>query len=250
MRNVLIPMAGRGERLAGYGDTIKPLISINSQPMFVAAVNSLVWGVDGNLIFCVHSEHVDEFGIDKIVKHHYPDARVVVVDRREGPADTCIQAKQFIDNDEELIIANCDQVMSWSFNRFRDFLRSTDADGVLVCYPFDQPSNSFVEVDENDCAVRVVEKEVISNVASNGIHWWRRGCDFVWSMQDAERSGNGEFYVAPSYNTLIAAGRKIVVYRIDGKYHHAIGTPHDLDAYLKRVDNFEIKYELYESLDP
>ena len=46
---------------------------------------------------------------------------------------------------------------------------------------------------------------------------------------------NGEFYVAPTYNSLIKKGKKIGVYHIPNEQHNAVGTPEDLIKYADKV---------------
>ena len=84
---------------------------------------------------------------------------------------------------------------------------------------------------------RVVEKEVISNEATVGIYNFRRGADFVKAANDMIRRDervNGEFYVAPTYNSLIRDGQKIGIHNIgseaDGMY--GLGIPADLEFFL------------------
>jgi len=45
---------------------------------------------------------------------------------------------------------------------------------------------------------------------------------------------NGEFYVAPAYNQLIAQGYRFGIYNIgsDGSGMYGLGTPTDLDNFL------------------
>jgi dTDP-glucose pyrophosphorylase len=80
----------------------------------------------------------------------------------------------------------------------------------------------------------VKEKEVISNVATNGFHWWKKGVFFVESVNQMKRNKdnvNGEYYVAPSYNYMIQRGMKVMPYAFN--MHYPIGTPKDYETYKK-----------------
>ena len=75
---------------------------------------------------------------------------------------------------------------------------------------------------------RVVEKEVVLEHATVGSNF-ARGADFVWAadrMIAGNRRVNGEFYVAPAYNELVAAGRTIVPWNVGrvGAGMHGLGT--------------------------
>ena len=85
-----------------------------------------------------------------------------------------------IDNDEELIIANCDQVMHWDVVNVLEELRQYDAG--LVTINSNEPKHSYAKV-ENGLVTEVVEKKVISDIALTGIHYWKRGSDFVASAK-------------------------------------------------------------------
>jgi hypothetical protein len=71
-----------------------------------------------------------------------------------------------------------------------------------------------------------------------GIYNFRRGKDFVKAadkMIAQNKRVNGEFYVAPVYNELIAEGGRIGVFNIgeEGQQMHGLGTPEDLESFLK-----------------
>ena len=78
------------------------------------------------------------------------------------------------------------------------------------------------------------EKEPISNIATCGIYWFRHGSDFVSnaeSMIENDLRVNGEFYVAPTYNQMIGDGKKVSPFYVTKM--HGIGTPEDLNNYLR-----------------
>ena len=47
---------------------------------------------------------------------------------------------------------------------------------------------------------------------------------------------NNEFYIAPTYNEMINENKKIGVYHIDKSNHWSVGTPYDLEKYLKHAN--------------
>jgi dTDP-glucose pyrophosphorylase len=115
---------------------------------------------------------------------------------------------------------------------------SRNLDGLIMTMHANDPKWSFVGLDESDLVHTVVEKEVISNEATVGIYNFKRGSDFVSSadqMINLNLRVNNEFYVAPVYNQLIKIGRNIGIYNIGkvGAGMHGLGTPDDLDSFLK-----------------
>jgi dTDP-glucose pyrophosphorylase len=236
--NILIPMAGLGSRFP-KSKLPKPLIDVNGKPMVQRAVESM--GIDGNLIFIIRSEHNVEFNLDEKIKDLFPESTIISVDYlTEGPACTAILAKNIIDKDEPLIIANCDQIMNWDHETFSLFCKNYPHDGFVVTYFANTEKNSYVKIQNNGFAKELKEKEIISNISTNGIHFWKKGSDFVQSVYDMiennDRAPNGEFYIAPSYNYLINKNKKIGIFHIPNCQHWAVGTEEDLDIYI-RSDN-------------
>ena len=89
-----------------------------------------------------------------------------------------------------------------------------------------------MKLDPHGEVTEIKEKIVISNIATNGLHFWKNGKDFVYSakeMINAEERYNNEFYIAPSYNYLIKTNKKILPYFYN--LHFPIGTPEDLKIY-------------------
>ena len=232
--NILIPMAGRGSRFVTSGYTVpKPLIPIEGKPMIEHAVDTL--GIKGNLIFITQTEH----DLASHLYNIYPTCKVIEINKvTDGAACTALLAKEYINNDSPLIITNCDQVMWWDDKSFSTFVKNYPYDGFVVTYTSDTPKNSYIKLNREGFGVKLAEKEVISSISLNGIHYWKHGRDFVNSAEDTINRNirfNNEFYIAPTYNSLIEKGRKIGVYHIPNEQHNAVGTPEDLIKYTDRL---------------
>lgn len=241
--NLLIPLGGRGKRFSdsGYND-IKPFIEVIDDSMIRTVINNL--NSEGvNFIFIINEEYIsaDEF-------REHVDSMGISYDLlstprlTEGPACTSLFAKHLIDNQTPLIIVNCDQViLDFDLENIEKFVSSTECDGFLGCFLSSSKKNSYVRLDPNGEVCDVKEKIVISNIATNGLHYWRRGSDFVRSAKEmikADDRYNNEFYVAPTYNYLIKDGKKILPYFFN--LHFPIGVPEDLDNYKNKVRNGSI----------
>jgi NDP-sugar pyrophosphorylase family protein len=155
----------------------------------------------------------------------------------KGAACTCLIAKSLINSSKPLIITNCDQIMEWNSEEFLKECNK-EIDGVVVTYKENTPKNSYVMIDKEGFATKFAEKEVISNHSLNGIHYWKKGSDFVKSAEKMIKENirvNNEFYIAPTYNQMIEENKKITIYKIERKSHHPVGTPED----LKKYENFK-----------
>jgi dTDP-glucose pyrophosphorylase len=237
--NILIPAAGTGSRfkIDGYTD-IKPMIKIGDKTMIELAINSLQ--LSGQFIFVVNKGNGQLEELVSEIKRVVPDAIIIEIDYlTEGPASTALLASEYIDNDTPLVIANCDQIMEWGENEFSDAIFNTDKDGLVVTYNVVTEKNSYVKIDENGNAVMFAEKQIISEHSLNGIHFWKKGSDFVLSTKQMIEKNiryNNEFYVSQTYNELIELGKKIGIYEIPTNKHWAVGTPSDLKLYLDHAN--------------
>jgi dTDP-glucose pyrophosphorylase len=232
--NILIPMAGLGSRFPNHSKP-KPLIDVFGKPMIQAAIDSLA--VQGNLIFIVRSQHIEQYEIDKKLKDIY-DCQILCVDHlTEGPACTALLAEDIINNDQSLIIANCDQIMHWDSETFKSYCENYPHDGFIVTYFANTNKNSYAKLDKNGFVTNIKEKEIISNVSLNGIHFWKHGSDFVSSAKEMismdDRAPNNEFYIGPSFNYMISKNLKVGIFHIPNEQHWAVGTEEDLDIYMR-----------------
>ncbi len=232
-------MAGRGSRFADAGYELpKPLIEIHGQPMIQYVINNLRPNQPYRFIFLCLSEHIKKYGVDQLLKSWEPNCEIVAVDRvTDGAACTVLLAKKFIDTDESLMIANSDQWVNVDINAYFNVIESRQLDGLIMTMWADDPKWSFVRLDESKSVTEVVEKKVISNEATVGIYNFKRGVDFVKAAENMIRKDlrvNGEFYVAPVYNELIASGQLVGYYNIGqvGSGMHGLGVPADLNEFL------------------
>jgi NDP-sugar pyrophosphorylase family protein len=234
--NILIPMAGEGTRFPRDTYKIpKPLIDIHGTHMIQKAIESL--GLPGTYHFVIRKDsYYDQ--VCSLLHRILTDPKIISVEETtEGPASSCLLFKDYIDNEEELIIANCDQVMWWDSDLFLTVARYYKYDGMVVTYTTDTPKNSYAEIDRKGFVKRIAEKEVISDISLNGIHYWRKGKYFVQSAESMikynDRAPNGEFYVGPSYNHMISNGLKVGIHHIPNYQHNPVGVPEDLEKFKK-----------------
>lgn len=232
--NVIIPMAGNGSRFPKDQYLPKPLIDVNGKPMIVRAIESLDIK-NAQWYFIIRKDHFTD-AVKDIISKIVSGPKFYEVDKTtEGPACSALLFKEHINNNQELIIANCDQIMEWNSDLFFHNVRLYD--GAVVTYHSDTDKNSYVRLDRKGRAVQFAEKEVISNISLNGIHYWKHGKHFVHSAEAMiaadDRAPNGEFYIAPTYNYMIKDKKAVGIYHIPNEQHHAVGVPVDLERFLK-----------------
>ena len=233
--NVLIPMAGAGSRFekAGYSFP-KPLIEVEGKPMIQVVVDNLNY--ESNHIFLVQRLHREKYNLDSLLPLITKKCDILEVNGiTEGAACTTLLAKDLINNDNPLIIANSDQFLEWNVNDFMYKMKEQDADAGIVTFTATHPKWSFAKVDEYDFVTEVAEKNPISDIATVGVYYWKRGSDYVkYAERMIEKNirFNDEFYVCPVFNEAISDNKKIKIYHINKM--HGLGTPEDLNNFLNR----------------
>jgi beta-phosphoglucomutase-like phosphatase (HAD superfamily)/dTDP-glucose pyrophosphorylase len=231
--NVLIPMAGAGSRFAQAGYTFpKPLIEVRGKPMIQVVVENL--NIEANYIFLVQREHYETYNLKYLLNLIAPGCKIVQVDGlTEGAACTTLLAKEHIDNDAPLVMANSDQFVEWNSNECMYAFSADSIDGGILTFKATHPKWSYAKLDENGFVFEVAEKKVISDEATVGIYYWRHGSDYVKYAEQMIAKNirtNGEFYTCPVFNEAVGDGKKVRVKNIEKMW--GIGTPEDLNYFL------------------
>lgn len=234
--NIVIPMGGAGRRFAEKGYSFpKPLIEIEGKPMIQLVLENL--RLDGRYIFIVDPPTLKNYNLETMLNILAPGCVVIPEEgQRQGAAYATLLAEQYIDNDQPLIIANCDQLVEWNPLQFMYKAQEQGVDGSILTFESVHPKWSYAKTNEFGIVTEVAEKNPISNQANVGIFLWRRGKDYVRclkKMVDKNVRVNGEFYVCPVFNEGIEEGLKFSTYRVDKMC--GIGDPESLEEYLNRV---------------
>lgn len=230
--NIVIPACGYGRRFQDVGIWLtKPLIKVFDRTLIDWSVSSL--GLKGNYIFIIREEDQIKFSLASYLRDTFGRCQIIQLkEGTEGAACTVLKATKYINNDNPLLVANCDQYIEWNPNSFFNKIVNFKADGGILTFNADHPKWSYVRLNDQELVAEVAEKKVISNHASVGVYYWKKGKYFVDSakrMIDLEDRVNNEFYIAPSYNYCIEDGARIIHYPV--RRMLGLGTPEDLEQF-------------------
>ena len=207
---------------------------LTADPLIQVVVENLGFS-DSKHSFIVQESHRKKYNLDSMLSIISKDPNIVDVDGiTEGAACTTLLAKEYIDNDNPLIIANSDQFVDWDTSEFMYKMQEQDVDAGILTFKSTHPKWSFAKIDELGYVTEVAEKNPISDIATVGIYYWKRGSDYVKyaeQMIKENKRFNNEFYVCPVFNEAIADGKKIKTYDIDKMW--GLGTPEDLNNFLQ-----------------
>lgn len=235
---IVVPMAGRGSRFADAGFAKpKPLIEIDGHPMIELVVANLRPSRPHRFVFIAQRAHAEEFDLPAVLSRIAPGCGLVLLDGvTEGAACTVLTATAELDLDAPLMIANSDQ---WVDIEIDDYLAAHDAsgrDGWVMTMTATDRKWSYVRFDEAGRCVGIVEKVPVSDCATVGIYNFataRQFVDAAGTMIAEDRRVNGEFYVAPVYDDLVAAGGSFGVYDVGAEAAgmYGLGIPSDLELF-------------------
>lgn len=252
--NIVIPMAGAGQRFvdAGYKVHKPAILTIDRYtgrlcPMVVCATRDLpgVQPEGKNVIFIERAFHKKD-GVETEIAKYYPKARFVTVDYlTEGQACTCLLAKPWINNDEELLIAGCDNGMVIDQDKFCEMKSKCDV--LVFTYRHNEAVTAnpnaygWVHVN-NDLSISGLSiKKAISDNPMNdhaivATFWFKKGRYFVDAAEKMIRENDrikNEFYVDEVIKHSIELGQKCKVFEIDR--YIGWGTPKDYELYMATI---------------
>lgn len=229
--NVVIPCAGAGSRFEP--SVPKPLIDVNGKPMIQRVIENL--NIDANYIFITQEKH----NLHHILNLLLPQYQIITLSElTQGATETVLKARNIIDNENPLLIANCDQILEWDVKKFIEKVNGCECDGAISTF-VDSDSIlketskwSHIKV-EDGIVTKVAEKVPISDIATTGIYYWKHGSDFVKyadQMIEQDIRVNNEYYVCPVFNEAIEDGKKFIIDNCEKMW--GIGTPEDLNYFL------------------
>lgn len=243
--NIVIPMAGKGQRFidAGY-TTPKPLLKVGDKEVIGHIIENMRMP-NAQFIFIVREDHCKEYELDKKLLEYEPNAKIIVINEvTQGSVCTVLKAKEYFNDDNPVIIKDCDEITNWDPMHFFEYVNRRRADGAIVTIHTDRPSFSFSRVDSKGHIIETAEKTVISNHGSVGIYYFARGRDLIKyaeKMIEKNIRVNNEFYTAPVYNQFIQDFKIIIHYPVAEMF--GLGTPEEfLDNRNKVLEYLESKY--------
>lgn len=251
---IVVPMAGRGSRFLDVADynpeykKPKPLIDVKGKPMVVWAIESLAkFRVNpSNLIFICRQDHQDEFKIADTLKTLFgTDIKIILLNQiTRGALETVLKAKEYIDNEENIIISDSDHFFDGTYLYNAVINKDAKTQGIIPVFP--PPDGevkwSYTLFDKDHTALAVGEKdhELASKgaYANIGGYYFSSGAFFVKEAEEMINvgemygaPGKQEFYVAPLYQRLIKKGYKIKAALTPTVW--GLGTPKDVEYFEK-----------------
>ncbi|MFC0510839.1 glycosyltransferase family 2 protein [Asaia spathodeae] len=111
-----------------------------------------------------------------------------------------------------------------------------DCDGWIPCFRAPGDGWSFARLNDQGAVVEVREKVRISEFASLGLYWFSRKDLYTGLYHEQFSRPDGmeknERYIAPMYNRLIEAGKKVLISDIAVADVGMLGTPEQVSSFI------------------
>lgn len=230
-------MLGRGSKFIQAGiNTPKPLILVKNKFLFEWSLKAInFFDLEKSGIFIILKEHEQHCELEKKIRQRVgKKTEIKIYDFvPHGAAKTVLLIRDEIDNENELIVYNSDQYFESELRvNWKKIVQNVS--GMIPIFHATHPRWSFVETNQHNDVLRVAEKEPISNKATVGLYFFKKGSDFVWAadrMVEKKLMVNGEYYICPVYNELIQKGKKIKAFLVNKMW--GLGTPEEVEHFEK-----------------
>ena len=125
--------------------------------------------------------------------------------------------------------------MIWNYNEFEKKIKKDNIDACVMTYPDIQTSKaySYVKLDDKGFVLEAAEKIPISNIAAAGMHYYKKGSDFVEYAKNMIKKNirfKNEYYVTPVYNEFIKKNKIIITFPIEKKW--PLGSPEEIKKFV------------------
>lgn len=240
---VVIPMSGMSSRFVAAGYTTpKYLIEVDGKTVIEHIID--LYPKDTEFVCILNRKHHDETNAAGLLLQKLSEGSTISViePHKLGPVHSVMQALEYIDDEEEVIINYCDFSIYWEYSNFKEYVDVIGCDGCVICYTGFHPhmlgsdNYAFCRT-EGYKILEVREKEPftddkMSEFASAGNYYFRKGSyvkKYFKQLMDEDININGEYYVSLIYNLMVQDGLDNYVFEVP--YMLQWGTPGDLDIY-------------------
>ena len=244
-------MSGSGSRFSDVGYILpKPLIPVSGKPMIEQVIKNMPPA--DKWIFIVRKEHVDNYQIDKLIKSLIKEAIIVIEEKPWGQAPSCMLAMPYLEPNEEIFIAACDNSFLYNQEKFENLKKDPTVDAIIWTFTQDKlltdspKSWGWIKlardgVTIDDMSVKIpVSDNPFNDHAVVATFYFKRASEFEAAynlMVSEDYRINNEFYVDSLPIFLKRQGKRSVIFDVD--LYVGWGKPKDLYEYEEKEYLFD-----------
>lgn len=187
------------------------------------------------LTLAVNEQDCKRWHLDNVVRLLSPGANVVQIRRTtSGAACTALLAISDFSSEEPLLIVNGNELIDVDFNAVISEFSNANFDAGVIVFPSVHPRYSYVRLNDEQMVVECAEKNPISNHATVGFYWFKRGKDFVESAQQTilkHAHVDGQYYICPTLNEMVLRQARIGTHRIASQQFHPLKSERQFEKF-------------------
>lgn len=237
--NVVLPIAGRGERFARCGyDMAKPFVPVLGKPMIQRVVEALGLSPEDHLLV-IHHESLAQEELSALLRQTLPGAPVTLHSLERytgGAAETVLLGLESL---PDALLARPSIVVDgdglFDATMLGNFRKAPGNTIFCVHDDGDEPVFSYVGIDDDWNVNQIVEKQKISSLACTGAYGFSSGAMLRDSAAQIVTAGDrrqGEYYMSQIVQHLVDEGLPVRAALVD-KWA-CIGTPEQLVTWCRR----------------
>ena len=237
--NIIIPIGGKGERFKNKGYNIsKPLIKIFNKEMILYVLDNLKLNEDDNVFIIYYNlEQIN------IIKYKYPLINFIKLNyQTKGAAETImlgLEKIKHMSNNKKCMLLDCDTFYT---EDVLNLYRNINDNAVFYTLNYDNnPIYSYIKLNDNQQVISIIEKQKISDYANTGIYCFNDIDELYYYSKyvvDNNINSNNECYISCIIDVMINNKLIFCGIQINSNYVFNVGTPEQLDKYIKNTHLF------------
>ena len=238
MINILIPSMGKS---MFFKDSFfpKPLIEIEGKTILERLIENYDSLNNKRFIFVFDKKDCLEFHLDDSAKILAdPNLSIISLENQtKGALCTCLMAIEYINNEEPLIIANCDQTLEVDYAEVVDYFRNENDTAGVITFDSVHPRWSYAKI-RDGYVVETAEKRPLSKHAIAGVYYFEHGHDFIEAAKKTilkENQINGAYYISSSINEVILSGARVGFYEVSRERYNSFYSPEKIKEYEDKI---------------
>jgi HAD superfamily hydrolase (TIGR01509 family) len=242
--NIIIPLAGLGERFQKEGYTVpKPLIPVLGKPILFYVLDNVRLQPEDK-VYILYNSSLKDHNFTEIVSERYPHVHLIEMPSTRGAAETIqLGIERILEGyspHSECVLMDGDTFYTQDV---LEMIRS-NSDKNAVFYTHNEESSpiySYITMNEGGQIQDIREKEKISHSANTGIYYFadiHTLHTFCKHVITADIRFRGEFYTSCVISEMLKAGHAFYGKELGASAVFSLGTPKQVDTYVKQTFGF------------
>jgi len=237
--NIIILLGGQGIRFKndGYLEP-KPLIKIFEKQMIFYVLDNLKLLPNDKLFIIYYN--LDDYDFEKIINNKYSNINFIKLDKQTSGASETIYLGlkhiKNITNNKKCLLLDCDTFYTQDIIKK---YRNVTSNAVFYTINNEKtPLYSYIQIDDSDKIIKIIEKVKISDYANTGIYCFEDINElYNYSKFIVENNihFNNECYISCIIDKMISDNKYFKAIKLKNEFVFNLGTPLQLNNFINKT---------------